>query len=245
MESKVDIRTADGVMDAYTFSPSGAGPWPGVIFFMDGIGIRQALHDMAARLAGHGYFVIMPNLYYRGGQQAEFNPAEVFKGGPERDRLMGLMGALNGPRVMSDVGACLEFLAKSPSVKGSRVGVNGYCMGGRWALLAACTFPERIVASGSFHAGGLATDQPDSPHLLAKDLRAKVYIAVAGIDPYFSDEERGRIKGALEATRANFRLEVYPDVHHGFAVTDTPVYNKDAAERHWTELLKLYGEALG
>jgi carboxymethylenebutenolidase len=244
MGSKIEVRTADGVMDAYTFSPAGQGPWPGVIFFMDGLGIRAALHDMAARLASNGYFVVMPNLYYRSGPHAEFNAAEVFKGGPERERLMKMFQSIDGPRVMSDIAACLDLLAASPLVRGKKVGVNGYCMGGRYALMAAGTYPDRVAASGSFHAGGLANDQPDSPHLLAGKIRAKVYIAVAGIDPFFPDEDRARIQTALEDAKVDFRLEVYPDVNHGFAVNDTPVYNTDAAERHWKELLQLYRETL-
>ncbi len=109
--------------------------------------------------------------------------------------------------------------------------------------MAAGTFPDRIAAAASFHGGGLATDAPDSPHLLAAKIRASVYIGVAGIDPYFPDSEKERLQSALETAGVRYQLEVYPGVRHGFTMTDVPVYDREAAERHWQKLLQLLRKA--
>jgi carboxymethylenebutenolidase len=242
--SNVDLRTTDGTMNCRTFAPDGEGPWPGAIFFMDGLGIRPALEQMAERLASSGYYVLLPNLFYRSGPFVPFDAVEVFKGGPELDRLMALIRTASSDRMMRDTAACLEYLDGQPAVRGKDIGVTGYCMGGRAAMLAAATFPDRIAAAGIFHAGGLATDQPQSPHLLANKIRAKLYIGIAAIDHGFSDQERERLREALEQAGVQFTMEVYPDVGHGFCVPGLPVYNESASERHWRELLRLLAEAL-
>jgi carboxymethylenebutenolidase len=241
---KINITTPDGIADCYVFHPPGAGPWPAVIFYMDAIAIRPALLAMAQRLANSGYYVLLPNLFYRGGAYAPFDPASVFSGGPERDRLRALMNSTNNTLAMRDTGAFLDYLFQQPMVAGSKVGCTGYCMGGRFALLAAGTFPDRVAAAASFHGGSLATDAPDSPHLVARKIRASVYVGVAGIDPHFPDSEKERLQAALENAGVRFQLEVYPGAHHGFTMTDVPVYNREAAERHWQRLLQLLQEAL-
>ena len=242
--TRLELRTADGTMDCQAFAPAGEKPSPGVILYMDALGIRPEMETMAERLASNGYVVLLPNFFYRSGPFAPFDPATVFKGGPERDRLMALIQATSSSMMMRDTSACLEYLDHQPMVRGRSVGVTGYCMGGRAALMAAGTFPDRIAAAGIFHGGRLATDQPDSPHLLADKIRAKLYIAVAALDQMFSSEERERLRQALENAGVQFTLEVYPNVAHGFAVPGLPVYNPDAAERHWRELLRLFAETL-
>jgi carboxymethylenebutenolidase len=165
------------------------------------------------------------------------------KPGPERDRVFALIHSLNGPKVLGDTAAILEFLDRHPAVTG-KVGVVGYCMGGGYALRAAGTYPDRIGAAASFHGGGLATDAPDSPHTFAPRITAKVYIGVAEIDHMFSDAERERLRQALEAADVDFTIEVYPGVKHGFAVTGHPVYDAAGSERHWQVLLRLFSDAL-
>jgi carboxymethylenebutenolidase len=243
-QSRTSIRTRDGLMDTQIFTPSGLGPWPAVIFYMDALAIRPALEEMADRLAQSGYCVLLPDLFYRSAPVTPFNPAEVFKGGPERDRLMAVIGSATSDRMMRDTAAMLDFISSQTNVVHGAVGTTGYCMGGRIAMLAAGTFPDQFAADGLLHSGGLATDKPDSPHLLASKVRARLYIGVAAIDHGFSDAERERVKEALDAAGVRYTMEVYPTVSHGFCVPDLPVYDKDAAERHWKELMKLLAEAL-
>jgi carboxymethylenebutenolidase len=231
-------------MNTQIFTPDGAGPWPGAILYVDAFGVRPATESMAERLASAGYYVLLPDIFYRAQPIAPFDPAEVFKGGAERDRLMALIQGTTADRVMNDTGVCLDFMDTESRASGGPVGVTGYCMGGRLAMTAAGTFPDRVAAAGIFHAGGLATDSPASPHLLAPKIRAKLYIGIAAIDQNFSDAERERLKQALDAAHVRYTMEVYPDVAHGFCVPGLPVFNQEGSERHWKELLKLFGEAL-
>jgi len=242
--TRVEIRTDDGVADAHLFRPEGERAWPAVIMYMDALGIRAGMCEMAGRLASNGYTVLLPNLYYRSEPLAPFDAATVFGDDTERQRLMGLVQSLTQERVMRDTAAILDFLGTQPSVAGKEVGCVGYCMGGSFALTAAGTFPERVAAAAAFHAGRLAADRADSPHLLAPKIRAQVYIGVAGIDPHFPEEEKGRLEAALKAAGVRYALEVYPDVKHGFAVPDLPVYDRDASERHWDRMLQLFRDTL-
>jgi carboxymethylenebutenolidase len=240
----VEIKTMDGVAPCHFFSPPQSGNGPAVIFYMDGIGIRPALCDMAERLASNGYSVLLPDLYYRAGPTKPFDAATVFNGGPELIRLMGLLRSLKNKLLMEDTASFLEFLENEPSVGRQKIGCVGYCMGGAFALSVAGPFPDRVVAAASLHGARLATDQPDSPHLLAQKMRARIYVGVAGIDAHFTMEEKQRLESALQSAGVEHTVEVYPDVKHGFAVNDTPVYDRPASERHWQQILKLFADKL-
>jgi carboxymethylenebutenolidase len=247
----VDLTTADGVMDSYTFQPiaggrfSEAGPWPAVIVYMDAFGIRPNLDSMAQRLADAGYFVIVPNLYYRSGAFAPFDPKKVFGGDEEeRVRFRSMIDSLDNTKIMRDTEPVLAYLATHPSVRQPSVGAVGYCMGGGFAISALGRFPDRVVAAASFHGAGLATDKVDSPHLLAKRMRGRLYVGVAGIDPGFPQEQRERLEGALREAGVNYTLETYEGAKHGFAVTGHMVYDREASERHWEKLIELFDSTL-
>jgi carboxymethylenebutenolidase len=241
---RVDVRTDDGTIDCYSFAPPGAGPWPAVIVYMDAFGIREQLGEMAERLASHGYFVVVPNLYYRTGAFPPFDRQAVLVEGPERDRFKSMIQSINPSLVMRDTAAVIDMLDRQDAVRGGGIGVVGYCMGGGYALTAAATFPDRIAAAASFHGGSLATDKADSPHTLAARMRARVYIGAAEIDPSFPREQQERLERALSEAGVAYTLEVYEGAKHGFAVTGHLVYDRDASERHWTRLIELLGQAL-
>jgi carboxymethylenebutenolidase len=158
----------------------------------------------------------------------------------DRDRMMAMVQSITKAGAMQDTGHYLAFLDRQPGVLAPRVGCVGYCMGGGLSLTAAGTYPDRVVAAGSFHGGRLATDAPDSPHLLAPKMRGEIYVGVAGDDPYLSPGETERIDMALRDGGANYTVEVYPGAQHGFAVPDVPAYDRDASERHWEKLLDLF-----
>jgi carboxymethylenebutenolidase len=241
---EIEIKTKDGIAPCHFFSPPQKGNHPAIIFYMDGIGIRPALCDMAQRLAENGYHVLLPNLYYRSGPIKPFDPTTAFKEGPERDRLMPLFMSLNNKLLMEDTATFLDFLQHQPGIASQKIGVVGYCMGGAFAFCAAGTFPDRIAAAASLHGARLATDKPDSPHLLAPKMRASIYVGIAGIDTHFTPEEKQRLESALQSAHLKQTVEVYPNVKHGFAVTDTPVYDRPASEHHWQQILKLFAENL-
>jgi carboxymethylenebutenolidase len=239
----IHIKTKDGIAPCHFSSPPQKGSRSTVIFFMDGIGFRPALCDMADRLAHNGYHVLLPDLYYRSGPIKPFDPATAFKEGPERDRLMPLVRSLNNKLLMEDTASFLDFLKSQPTIAGQKIGCVGYCMGGAFALSAAGTFPNQIAAAASLHGGRLATDQPDSPHLLAPKMRGEIFVGIVGIDPHFTPEEKQRLESALQSARVKHTIEIYPNVKHGFAVTDTPAYDRPASERHWERIIKLFGES--
>lgn len=241
---RVDVRTRDGMMDTFLFQPEGTGTWPAVVLYMDAFGIRPQLDHMAQRLASNGYVVAVPNLYYRTGVFPPFDPKAVFGEGPERDRFKGMIASIDAAKVMQDTGALLEALDGEASVRDGRMGAVGYCMGGGYALGALGTFPERITVAASFHGGSLATEKPDSPHLLAPKMRGRLYLGVAQIDPSFPREQQERLEKTLSEAGVDYTLEVYENTKHGFAVTGHMVYDRDASERHWTRLLALLAETL-
>jgi carboxymethylenebutenolidase len=211
---------------------------------MDAFGVRPVLREMAARLASHGYHVLLPDLYYRLGKFIQFNPPTAFKDQAERAKLMPLFQSLTNPRVMDDTAAFVGFLQSQSNVDSTRLGCVGYCMGGPFALSAAGAFPNNVAAAASFHGGRLATDKPDSPHLLAPKMKGAIYVGIAGIDPNFTPEEKQRLESALAAANVKHTVEVYTDVKHGFAIADHPAYDKHAAERHWEKLLELFAGSL-
>ena len=242
--TRIDVDTADGRMDCYTFSPEGPGSWPPVVLYMDAFGIRPQLGEMAQRLASNGYFVVVPNLYYRSGTFAPFDPKLVFSEGPERDRFKGMIQSINDTKVMRDTGAVLAMIDAHPSARSGPLGVVGYCMGGGFALSAAGTFPDRVAAAASFHGGSLATDKPDSAHRLADRIRARVYVGVAEIDASFSPEQQQRLDRALGDGGVDYTIETYKGAKHGFAVNGHLVYDHASAERHWQKLFQLFREKL-
>jgi carboxymethylenebutenolidase len=239
MLNKIEIKTASGSCPSYVYRPAGEGPWPGVLVFMDGIGIRPAMLELGERLAMHGYFVLLPDLFYRSGPYEPMDPHSVFTDPEKRRVLMEKFFARATPaNIMSDTSAFLDYLAAQADVKPGRIGTTGYCMGGLMSLTAAGTYPDRIAATASYHGGRLATDAPDSPHLLAPKIKSRVYIAGASDDQTFPDEMKGRLERALTAAGVDHVIETYP-AKHGWVFRDTPVFDAAAAERHWRTLLAL------
>jgi len=237
------LRTTDGNMTTQVYTPDGSGQWPAAIFYCDAFGVRPQTEAMAARLSSNGYVVLLPDIFYRSQPIGVLDPAEVFKGGEARQKLMAIVHATTAAKVMADTEVCLNYLDTLSQVKGNQVGVTGYCMGGRMAFVAAATFPDRIAAAGIFHAGGLVTPQPDSPHAMASQIRGKLFIGAAANDQQFTEGNVSELKSALDAAGVRYTMEIFPAAH-GYTMKDVPVYDEQAAERHWRELIKLFRDAL-
>jgi carboxymethylenebutenolidase len=238
------ITTRDGVCPASIFTPTGStGPWPAVIFFMDGLGIRPVMWEMGQHLADRGHLVLLPDLYYRLGSYPPMVPAELLADPKRREELMKFVSSLDRDRKIADARTFIEFLSSRPDVKGDRFGATGYCMGGNASLTAAGAFPDRFAAAASFHGGNLATDKPDSPHLFLGKMTGRVYVAGAIEDASFPEEQKNQLEQALSEAGVDHLIETYP-ARHGFAVPDLPVYDKAAADRHWEATFKLFGETL-
>ncbi|MBC7504835.1 MAG: dienelactone hydrolase family protein [Sandarakinorhabdus sp.] len=242
-QQRIVITTGDGDCPVEVLAPDGAGPWPAVVLFMDAGGIRPALIAMAARLAEAGYMVLVPDLFYRFGPYAPMVPKELFKG-DFRAVIGPMMATTSNQKAAADLVPLIDWLAVHPDVRGVRIGGVGYCMGGAMALTAAARYPGHVVAAASFHGGHLADDSPTSPHLLARDIRAEVYVAGADADASYPLQMAARLQGALADAGVRNKCEIYPGALHGWTMPDFPVYDHDAAERAWTELLALLARNL-
>lgn len=243
----VDVPTQDGVADAYLVHPDDDAPRPAVLFYMDAFGLRPHLTAMADRLAGAGYTVLVPNLFYRSGRTPVFDLPEFIDPGARPElwgQILPVMQALTPELALRDAAAYLGWLAGHPRVAAGPVGTTGYCMGARLVLHTAGAFPERVAAAAGFHGGRLATDDPDSPHLAAARITGEVYLGHADQDPSLPPEQIDRLDKALTEAGVRHRAEVYTGAPHGYTQADTASYDAEAAERHWTALLDLLNRAL-
>jgi carboxymethylenebutenolidase len=243
IHEQVSIQTGDGECPTHVLRPDGGDPAPGVIMYMDGLAIRPALVDVAARLASGGYVVLLPDLFYRFGDYAPLDPKEVFAG--DFRAIVGPMFATtDNQKAAEDTRFFIDYLDSRSDVLGSKIGVVGFCMGGGMALTAAGTFPDRIAAVAVFHGGNLATDAPTSPHLLAPAMKAEVYVAGADNDQSYPPEMADRLDRALSDAGVEHRCEIYAGAAHGWMKPDFPVYDEAAAERGWKELFALFERRL-
>jgi carboxymethylenebutenolidase len=246
--SKIEIKTRDGLCPSYVYRPASAGrssaPWPAVLVFMDGPGIRPAMLQLGERLASHGYFVLLPDLFYRAGPYEPMDPKTLFSDPEQRKLLMEkFFPAAASANIMADMPAFLDFLRAQRDVQPGGIGTTGYCMGGRLSLIAAGTYPENIAAAASYHGGRLATDDPDSPHRLAAQMKARVYVGAAIEDHSFPDDMKARLEKALTEAGVDHAIETY-QAKHGWVFPDFPVYDAAAAERHWQTMLALFDAKL-
>lgn len=239
------IQTRDGHSEASVFRPDvGQGPWPAVLVYQDGRGVRQALFELGQRIASAGYFVLLPDLFYRAGPFTPPDPVAFSRDAELRKQWQTkYMATASKSNIQRDTEAFLDFLAKEPDVSSLSIGTTGYCMGGGLSLSAAGNFPERVVAAASYHGGNLATDDPDSPHLLAPRIKARVYVAGAIEDGSFPDSQKRLLSQALEAARVEHTVETYP-AKHGWVPTDSVGYDREQSDRHYVSLLALFEQTL-
>lgn len=237
------VTTPDGACPVTLHTPNGSGPWAGVVMYPDAGGVRATFQDMADTLAGFGYAVLLPDVYYRHPGWQPFDMKTVFDDPAERKRLFGMIVGVTPDMMSSDAAALFDFLAQRPEVRGNRFGVCGYCMGGRTSVIVAGRQPDRVAAAGSIHGGGLVTDGPDSPHLLADRMTGTVYVGAAENDASFTADQAEILDKALESTGVPHTIETY-HAAHGFAVPDNAPYDAVAAERHWLALRRLFESTL-
>lgn len=243
IEQTREIPLSDGTSTTFIVRPDRDGPYPLILFLMDAPGIREELRDMARRLASTGYYVMLPNLYYRAGV-LELVPPGGAMDDALRERMMGLMNGLTIPMVMDDVAAMVAFAATQPEADATRIGTVGYCMSGQFAINAAVRLPQ-VKAAASIHGTYLVTDADDSPHLAARKSSAELYFACAETDRWAPLETVEALRAALAADGARAEVEIYPGAEHGFTFPQRALYQKRGAERHWERLNALYRRNLG
>ena len=241
-EKEIRVQTGDGDMRTFTVHPDGPGPFPVAVLFMDGVGYREQIKQNARRFAEAGYYVVAPDLYYRAGELT-FDPAKLMGENPDpvlREKMMKAAMSTQPSKAIDDTKAALEAIAPDPvAAKGPGVCV-GYCMGARIALHAASAMPDEFAAAAGIHPGALVTDKPDSPHHDLHSVRGEVYFSFAEIDRTATPENIDTFREEMESSNVQGEVERVPGVTHGFAMADMPVYDKDAAERHFTKVLELW-----
>ena len=244
IERQIEITTKAGAMNTFIVHPERHGPHPIIILYMDAPGIREELRDMARRIATVGYYVMLPNLYYRSG--VEELGVFIGEGAAEtRKQMFALMASLTIPLVMDDTDALLAFADTDAAAARGPMGTVGYCMSGRYALSAAVRHPDRVVAAASIYGVSLITEEPDSPHKTLVGSKAALYVGWAEIDHYAPLEQFEPLKAALAEAGLDAEVELYPKAEHGFAFPGRPAYDKAAAERHWERLFALFGKIKG
>jgi len=254
VETNVEIETADGTCDAAFIHPA-TGSYPGVLIWTDAFGLRPSMREMARRLAADGYSVLVPNPFYRVAKAPVFESASSFDFGDpaQRGKLAPLMASINAAGAAErDAAAFIAWLdAQSQVDRSKKIGTQGYCMGGALVVRTAAALPSRVGAGASFHGGGLVTANPDSPHLLAPKIKARMYFGVAANDDVKQPDAKTKLKQAFDAAKVPAEVEVYSQAQHGWCVPDMPnqangqpIYRKPDAERAWGKLLALYEAAL-
>src|ERR1700682_6259367 len=251
VETNVEIKTPDGTCDAAFIHPK-SGSHPGVLIWPDAFGLRPSMREMAKRLAAEGYSVLVPNPFYRVGKAPFYTDASTVNFQTERPKIGPLMASVNASgNAEKDAVAYIAFLDAQKQVnKSKKIGTQGYCMGGALVVRTCATVPDRVGAGASFHGGGLVTDKPDSPHLLAPKIKAHMYFGIASNDDARQPDAKDKLKEAFAAAHVPAEIEVYPEAQHGWCVPDMPmqngkpIYSKPDAERAWGKLAALYKMAL-
>jgi carboxymethylenebutenolidase len=254
VEQAVEITTPDGTCDAAFIRPNG-GSHPAVLIWPDAFGLRPSMSEIARRLAAAGYSVLVPNPFYRVAKAPVFKDASNFNFGDpsQRSKLAPLMGSVTAEGAAErDAAAFIAWLDAQPQAdRKTRIGCQGYCMGGALVVRTAAAVPNRVGAGASFHGGGLVTANPNSPHLLAPKIKARMYFAIAANDDAQQPEAKTQLQEAFDAAKVPAQVEVYPQAQHGWCVPDMPkgqngqpIYSKPDAERAWATLLALYKAGL-
>jgi carboxymethylenebutenolidase len=253
VEDNATITTSDGTCDAAFIHPT-TSAHPGVLIWPDAFGLRPVMREIGKRIAGEGYSVLVPNPFYRLAKAPVFDDPSKFNFANQTDmaRLQSLMGSINAPGAAErDATAFIAWLDMQRQVDtGKKIGTQGYCMGGPLVVKTAATVPNRVGAGASFHGGGLVTDQPTSPHLLAPNIKARMYFGVASNDDMRQPDAKVKLKQAFEAAKVPVEVELYPMALHGWCIRDMPfaegkpIYKMDDAEHAWAQLVTLYAGAL-
>jgi carboxymethylenebutenolidase len=245
IEEERDIATRAGETPTFVCRPERGGPHPAVLFLMDAPGIRDELRDMARRLATVGYFVLLPNLYYRAGRDTTYGPDVLTEGSDDHRRMRAVRTRMTIPPVMDDVADLIAYVDDHHEAAAGPVGAHGYCMSGPYALAAAARYPDRVRAAASFYGTRLVSDAEESPHARLDRITGEIYVSCAEHDDLAPPDMVAELRRRFDGSGVAGELEVQPGVHHGFAFPTRWCYDQPAAERHWERLIALYRRVLG
>lgn len=238
------LPLADGRADVFIVRPETERRWPVIVFYMDAPGIRAELCEMARRLAGHGYMVVLPNLFYRQGVNLRLSADANVAGSAEQSRMFALMNGISVDAVMADTAALLKALPEAEYADTGRMGALGFCMSGRFAMAALHRWPGEMRAAASIYGTEVITGKPDSPHILAAQATGRLYVAIAEHDMYAPASEAEPLRTLFSGAAVDAEVEVVPGVDHGFCFPERSSYDEAAAERVWGKLVALFESSL-
>jgi carboxymethylenebutenolidase len=244
VEHQIVLALAEGEAETFVAQPDGVGPFPVLLFYMDGNGLREELFEMARRFASQGYFVVLPNLFYRAGSDTRLGEDVNDPESAEFQRMWSLIQMLSIDKVLADTEKLVAWVGHQPHADGSKMAVLGYCMSGQFAVATAARWPDRIKAAASLYGVALVTDAENSPHRLLGQARAEIYLGFAELDRYAPVSDIPALKKAGNEARAALTIETYPGVDHGFGFPQRGTYDRAAAERHWERLGALFDRTL-
>lgn len=236
-QKEIRVRTTDGDMRTFVVHPDGGGPFPVAILYMDGVGYREQVKKNARRFAEAGYFVVAPDLYYRSGELSfdMSNPDPSV-----REKMMQAVAEVRPEKVIDDTKAALKAVESDPAARKGPLVCVGYCLGARMSLHAASAMPDEVVAAAGIHPGALVNEKPDSPHHDLGSVRGELYIAFAEVDRTATPESIDQFRDEMKARGVRGVVERIAGATHGFAMADLPMYNHDAAEKHFENVLELW-----
>ncbi|KAF2072069.1 hypothetical protein CYY_006611 [Polysphondylium violaceum] len=234
--------------DTFITRPSDIqSPLPIIVFCMDMFGLRPNLYKIAERIAEHGFFVVLPNIFYRNISEPIVTSLENV------DALCGALCAARGVAAkcsivefLSDMKSVLEYVSThyGDVTQKDNVGLLGLCFGGAFAMRLANEYPEIIKSCASVHAGQLVTDTPESPHKLINNIKAVCYFAHADQDQWMTLEDISVLNKALDDANINYESEVYAGCAHGWNIEDFFMFNREGHEKTMAKLFDFYSKTL-
>ena len=241
-ERNETVTTADGAMDVFITCPDGGGPYPVIVQLMDGLGMREELRDHARRTASWGYYVVAPDMFYRAGLKGPLD----FAADGARDRIMAAIGELTASRATGDVEAALKLAEDDPAASAEKIGLYGFCMGGKMTLDLSQTLDGRVAAGAAIHPGNLSTKSAESPHRHLDQVSAELYFGIADKDEMATPAQMEDLEEQLRAHDVTYQLEWHPGALHGFMMPSrAQLYNEKAAETVWARMKALFDRNLG
>ncbi|HEX3953468.1 MAG TPA: dienelactone hydrolase family protein [Stellaceae bacterium] len=241
LEKDVIVTTKYGAMPSFAVCPEAPGQYPGIIFYMDAPGIREELRNMARRIARHGYFCLLPDMYYRLGT-LRFDVAR--RDDAQAQVFLAAMRSLTNKTVMDDTGGMLAWLDAQDQCKPGPVGCLGYCMSGQYITSAAAFYPHRIAAAASLYGVGIITDKEDSPHLHLDKIKGELYYAFAETDRSVPAHIPDDLEKMLSKTKIKYKVKTFPGTEHGFAFPERAIYDTLAAEETWDKMFAMFDRTL-
>ena len=239
------IETRDGAMTTFVAHPDDGGPFPVVVVYMDALGLRDELRDIARRVAAEGYLAVVPDLYHRFGEHLTFDAAKLSD--PETgefQRMMGTAQRLNDDMAMADTRAVLQHLHDEPLASITANGCVGFCLGGRLAVRAMTTFPEQFAAGSTLHPSFVVDDTPTSPHLSIGELRGELYVGLGAADQFQPPETFAPAQAELQRHQVAHHIETHDGADHGFMIPGMAAFQQAAAERSWERTFDLFRRTL-